>query len=297
MLVTVTKSNYIPYEGSAEVLSGNQPPYVPSSPVPSNGATGISINTDLSWTGGDPDTGDTVTYDVYFGTTTPPSKVIGNQTGTTYNLPTLAYNTHYYWKIVSWDNHGASTPGPIWSFTTEQPPNNPPYTPNTPNPPNGATDISINTDLSWVGGDPDPGDTVTYDVYFEPGDSTPDILVSNDQPGTSYDPGTLIYSTQYYWQIISKDNHGATTPGPIWSFTTEPIPYYVLDIIIDGNGSVQKNPDQPSYPAGTPVELTAIADPGWHFDHWSGDLEGSDNPDTIIMDGDKTVTAHFVQEH
>jgi hypothetical protein len=50
------------------------------------------------------------------------------------------------------------------------------------------------------------------------------------------------------------------------------------------------------YPSGTPVTLTANAEPGWYFDHWEGDLEGSENPDTLVMDGDKTVTAVFVPE-
>ena len=44
------------------------------------------------------------------------------------------------------------------------------------------------------------------------------------------------------------------------------------------------------------VTLTADADPGWTFSAWSGDLEGTSNPATITIDGDKTVTAIFVQE-
>jgi hypothetical protein len=85
-------------------------------------------------------------------------------------------------------------------------------------------------------------------------------------------------------------------PADTPSLNTKP-PYYVLTIIIDGNGSVQKNPDQPSYPAGTAIELTAMADPGWYFDHWDGDLGASDNPGTIIMDENKKVTVHFVEDN
>ena len=98
----------------------NQPPNSPSNPSPSDGATGVDINTDLSWTCTDPDAGDTLKYDVYFGTTNPPTtKVSANQTGTTYDPGTMNYSTIYYWQIISWDNHGAFTVGAVWSFTTE----------------------------------------------------------------------------------------------------------------------------------------------------------------------------------
>jgi hypothetical protein len=70
-------------------------------------------------------------------------------------------------------------------------------------------------------------------------------------------------------------------------------PTYTLDITIVGNGSVSKNPDQPTYTYGTEVELTATADPDWTFDSWSGDLSGSTSPDTITMDGNKSVIATF----
>jgi hypothetical protein len=60
-----------------------------------------------------------------------------------------------------------------------------------------------------------------YDVYFEADDPSPDVLVSDGQTVTTYDPGTLLYETTYYWRIIAKDEHGASTPGPIWHFTTE----------------------------------------------------------------------------
>jgi len=203
----------------------NQPPYTPYNPSPSNHATGVSIYADLSWSGGDPDAGDTVTYDVYFGVSPSPPLVSSGQSATTYDPGTLSYGTTYYWKIVAKDNHGASTTGPVWDFTTQPappPPNQPPYTPYNPSPPNHATGVSIYADLSWSGGDPDVGDTVTYDVYF--GTSTPPPLVSNDQSATTYDPGTLSYSTTYYWKIVATDNHGASAEGPIWDFTSQSAP-------------------------------------------------------------------------
>jgi hypothetical protein len=194
----------------------NNPPYTPQDPIPQNHATDVSINTDISWTGGDPDPYDTVTYDVYFGTTSPPPKIVNNQSATTYDPGTLTYGTKYYWRIVAWDNNGASASSPIWDFTTH---NDPPNTPSSPNPANHATGVSVNADLSWTGGDPNPGDTVTYDVYF--GTTSPPPQVASGQSGTTYDPGTMNYNTQYYWKIVAWDNHGASTSGPIWDFTTE----------------------------------------------------------------------------
>lgn len=61
-------------------------------------------------------------------------------------------------------------------------------------------------------------------------------------------------------------------------------------------GTVSKSPDQPFYPSGTVVTLTATPSPGWHFSGWSGDATGSANPATIVVDGDKLITALFIPE-
>ncbi len=94
-----------------------------------------------------------------------------------------------------------------------------PNLPANPSPEDKTIVGDLDVDLSWKGGDLD-GDSVTYDVYFEAGDSTPDVLVSNDQADLAYDPGTLLPSTDYYWRIVAQDEHGATTAGPVWTFTT-----------------------------------------------------------------------------
>jgi hypothetical protein len=97
----------------------NQAPYIPSSPTPEDGATDISVDTELNWQGGDPDAADVVTYDVYLDQDNPPlNKVVEDHPLTLCPASGLAYDTTYYWKIVGRDNHGAETEGPIWNFTT-----------------------------------------------------------------------------------------------------------------------------------------------------------------------------------
>jgi len=98
--------------------------------------------------------------------------------------------------------------------------NSPPNVPSNLDPQDGETGVNVNADISWACSDPD-GNPLTYDVYFEAGDSDPDVLVSDDQSDTTFDPGTLEYSTHYYWKIIAEDDEGLTTPGPVWDFTTE----------------------------------------------------------------------------
>ena len=47
------------------------------------------------------------------------------------------------------------------------------------------------------------------------------------------------------------------------------------------------------YLPGTTVYLEAWSQSGFIFDHWSGDLAGSTNPDSLSMDGDRTIVAHY----
>lgn len=130
---------------------------------------------------------------------------------------TFWYTTEYYTStsVSNWKTRIGSF---AYSSCTGGGSNNPPNTPSNPNPANGATGVSTTPTLSWTGGDPDVGDTVTYDVYFGTAASPP--LVSSNQAAATFAPGTLTASTLYYWRIVARDSFGATTSGPTWSFTT-----------------------------------------------------------------------------
>jgi len=68
---------------------------------------------------------------------------------------------------------------------------------------------------------------------------------------------------------------------------------YILGITINGNGTVNKDPDQTEYEHGTDVTLTANSDDGHEFINWTGDYIGTDNPTTITMTENKSITANF----
>jgi hypothetical protein len=70
---------------------------------------------------------------------------------------------------------------------------------------------------------------------------------------------------------------------------------FTLGVTLDGSGSVAKNPNQATYPYGTVVQLTAVADSGWIFSSWGGNLSGSTNPASITINGNRSVIAHFTQ--
>jgi trimeric autotransporter adhesin len=70
---------------------------------------------------------------------------------------------------------------------------------------------------------------------------------------------------------------------------------YTLTVTTTGNGTVAKAPDQAEYLHGTEVTLTATPSSGWVFDRWEGDLTGSTNPASILMEGNRSVNAVFVE--
>jgi uncharacterized repeat protein (TIGR02543 family) len=123
-----------------------------------------------------------------------------------------------------------------------------------------------------------------------------------------YDAGTVVQLTadaDSGWEFSgwSGDLGGTTSPESITmdgdrtvtaTFTEISAGPYSLTVNVVGNGSVTPDLAGP-YDAGTVVQLTADADTGWEFSGWSGDLGGTTSPESITMDGDKTVTATFTE--
>jgi uncharacterized repeat protein (TIGR02543 family) len=80
-------------------------------------------------------------------------------------------------------------------------------------------------------------------------------------------------------------------------FTSDPVipedgDRNTLTLSANGDGSVEASPEGP-YDCFDNVSVTAIPNTGWEFANWSGDLSSSINPESITMDGSKSVTANF----
>jgi len=199
----------------------NHPPYEPSDPYPEDGTTGAGLNVDLSWTGGDPDTGDTVTYDVYFDMVTPPTTMVSNdQTETTYDPGSLAQDTTFYWQIIAWDNHGESTAGDIWSFTTMLGENHPPNRPTLISPTDGQTIGSqTSATLEVLVSDPD-GDNMDVTFYDKADDSViATVAGAMNDTSVSTTWSSLSSGTSYQWYVTVSDSV-LDNVSDTWSFTT-----------------------------------------------------------------------------
>jgi len=94
-------------------------------------------------------------------------------------------------------------------------------------PTNDATDVSIDTAITWMGRDLNDNDTIVYaiciGIYQD--NLQPVALVGpfqSEETIVTFSPDpALNYDTKYFWKIIAIDNLRTSTEGPVWSFTTE----------------------------------------------------------------------------
>lgn len=88
----------------------------------------------------------------------------------------------------------------------------------------------------------------------------------------------------------------AANPSISCLFQPLAINQFALAVSTEGLGSVSITPRANRYPAGSSVTVTAAPSPDQRFLAWSGSLTGTVNPATLIVDTNKTVTAHFTRK-
>jgi len=129
----------------------------------------------------------------------------------------------------------------------------------------------------------------------------------NVASGTAYNCGTSIqlvatagsgYNfTDYSGDFSSTDNPAFFTITANSTITAEfdPIPQCTLTMLTSGSGTVSPS-GTTSYACGSVVPITATpADSTWVFNGWSGDYTSLNNPGSVVLNQNDTVTATFVQ--
>jgi hypothetical protein len=101
------------------VAVANHLPFLPELIQPETNTTITGTTAVLKWFASDADAADVLTYDVYLGTTNPPTvKVAENRATSIFEAVSLQAATQYYWRIVVKDNKGGETIGQVWNFRT-----------------------------------------------------------------------------------------------------------------------------------------------------------------------------------
>ena len=138
------------------------------------------------------------------------------QAATTFSPGPLEAEKVYYWRVDEFDAT-ETYKGDIWSFTT-------PGAVGNPQPTNGATDMQMNTILSWTPADSAASHELYFgtdkETVFTAGTGSPEYIGPKTLGDENYDPGLLEPDAAYYWRVDEVDSQGNVLKGPIWGFTT-----------------------------------------------------------------------------
>ncbi|MFW5709906.1 MAG: InlB B-repeat-containing protein, partial [Bacteroidota bacterium] len=125
--------------------------------------------------------------------------------------------------------------------------------------------------------------------------------------GSSYSSGKTSDLEKFPLQLsqgryVRVNCNGTNTSGwnslqevQIWGDCENPLVYqYDLTTVVEGEGSITLNPTGGTYDQATSVECEAIpASLDYVFDGWSGAIDSKENPVTLTMTSDKSITANF----
>lgn len=219
-----------------------EPPYAVQSTAPWNGETDVSAGRQptIAWTLTTDSTHPIHYTKVYFSTSQhdvyyffPSTEVLndGQNVFTNYTAMTALNNeTTYYWRVVSVNDSG-TTASEVFSFTTGVVPEAP-YEPYATSPNDQSNGIWIDTVplLRWSFSYDSSHPVDTCDVYLS---TDANAITNMETSARVLVSSTLVYGSgsyslseplqmgqTYYWRVVGHNTEGST-PGSVWSFTTE----------------------------------------------------------------------------
>ncbi len=194
------------------VASCTAPP-APAPTAPADGATGIATAPTLTWEA----SSGAGSYDVNFGTTSPPPAAARGLTTTSLALSNLVAGTTYYWSVTAHASCDAArtASSPVRSFQVAGGCQAPGAFAQTA-PAAGATGVSTSALLSWQAA----ANAARYDLYL--GTQADPPLYLAGLTATSLQLSGLVPGATYTWRVVARAACSATlasSAGPR-SFTT-----------------------------------------------------------------------------
>ena len=202
-----------------------------------------------------------------------------------------------YWNFnegqgeIAYDSSTTANSGTIAgaTWTTNAAPFPPPAIASNPSPVDGMSDVLPDASLSWA-----PGvDAIEHDIYLgttfedvnEASRANPlDVLVSQGQVETTYDPAALVFGQTYYWRVdeVADPPESGIHKGTVWSFTVEPAGYPVASQRVIATASSVNSAEEG--PENT-INGSGLNDQGRHSvepnDMW---LSGPAEPGTVSIE-------------
>jgi hypothetical protein len=183
--------------------------------TPANETVGVGVQATLQWL----DEGNSSGYRVQISTTSEFATSIldsGNVAGTTIDVPGLAPNTIYYWRVQGSNAYGDGVWSNVWHFTTASDDPQLPAAPQLVSPANDTTDIPFVGSLLWntaTGAD-------AYHVQLAATAEFSTTLLDDTVATTTIDFSALAARTKYYWRVRAIAAAGAGPWSATWNFTT-----------------------------------------------------------------------------
>lgn len=148
-----------------------------------------------------------------------------------------------------------------------------------------------------------------YKVTYDAETGIPSLALSYRTPylsknidGLAFDYAGDLYllsasAERFYKYSAPTNNNTCTVPAKKSQVITlvSATPEYNVTISVNGNGNVT-GANTGTYLEGTELTLTATPAEHYEFTGWTGDVTSTDNPLTITVDGNKTITANFAKK-
>lgn len=212
----------------------NQPPGAFTVVSGSGTAVTRATSVTLAWQAAvDPD-GDSVVYDVLWGTSPQGAALLGTTAATNWPVSGLGFGTTYYWTVRARDVYNATTQlaGGTQTYSQvflDSPPPAPTILAGSGS--LGEHTLTPSATLSWSSVANAQGDPIRYRLYW--GTSADALGLVQDSTATTDALAGLQFGTTYYWAVAAYDPYGGASTTPVQGLAlflqdTPPLPFAVL---------------------------------------------------------------------